>query len=162
MYADGGDYWCVIDTISRLGLMSKELRDNPLKTKKSSGAGVFSLCSYPDSIPHNVGLLLVVSLKECIARCYMICHISRILVCLRSTPWCGSTLGIFCIVVFYFASGEVAQFGLSYFVGILCGIFHSCWLLVRYLRRTKIQHRILHSTTRKFYIILKLEKSSLK
>jgi hypothetical protein len=43
------------------------------------------------------------------------------------------------IVVYYFAFGEVAQFGFSYFVDIVCGIFHCCWLLVRYLRRRVTQ-----------------------
>jgi hypothetical protein len=79
-------------------------------------------------------MFLVMSLVECIVQCYVICHISRILICVRSTPWCGSTLGISCIAVYYFGFGEVAQFGLSYFVNILCGIFRCCWLLVRYLR----------------------------
>jgi hypothetical protein len=50
-------------------------------------------------------------------------------------PWCGSRLGISYIVIYYFAFGEVAKFGLSYFVDIQCGIFHCCCLLVRYLRR---------------------------
>jgi hypothetical protein len=49
----------------------------------------------------------------------MISHISRFLVCVRSTPLCGSKLGISYIVVYYFAFGEVAQFGLSYFVDVL-------------------------------------------
>jgi hypothetical protein len=84
--------------------------------------------------PH-IDMSLVVSLVECIVQWYVICHISCILFCVRSTLWCGSTLSISCIVVYYFAFGEVAQFGLSYFVDILCGIFHCCWLLVRYLRR---------------------------
>jgi hypothetical protein len=34
---------------------------------------------------------------------------------MRSTPCYGSTLGISCIVVYYFAFGEVAQFGLLFY-----------------------------------------------
>jgi hypothetical protein len=48
-----------------------------------------------------------------IVRYYVICHISRTSVCVRSTPWCGSTLGTSCIAICYFAFGEEAQFGLS-------------------------------------------------
>jgi hypothetical protein len=43
MYTDGGDYLCVSDAISRLGLMSMELHDSLLKLKKSSRSGVLIL-----------------------------------------------------------------------------------------------------------------------
>jgi hypothetical protein len=76
-------------------------------------------CSWPDAIPHNVGMLLIVSLVEYIVQCCVICLISRILGLVRSTPWYGSALVISCIVVYYFAFGEVAQFGLSYLVDII-------------------------------------------
>jgi hypothetical protein len=48
-------------------------------------------------------MLLVVSSVQRVVQCCVISHISRILVCVHSTPWCGSTLSISCIVVQYFA-----------------------------------------------------------
>jgi hypothetical protein len=59
-----------------------------------------SLCSKPDAIPRSVDILLVMSSVVCMSRYYMICHTSRILACVRSTPWYGSTLDISCIAVY--------------------------------------------------------------
>jgi hypothetical protein len=86
-------------------------------------------------MPHKVVMSLVVLLIECVVQYCVIWHITRIFFCVHSNPWCGSTLDISCTVVYYFAFGDVAQFGHSKFLDILCGVFRCCWLLVRYLRR---------------------------
>jgi hypothetical protein len=67
--------------------------------------------------------MLVVSLIEHIVHYYVICHISRILVCVHNNLSCKSKLGISCNVVYNFAFGEMSLCRLS------CFCRYSTWYI---------------------------------